>query len=88
MSFCRALVVYRENGAAGRCRRVFTPSTDIENVHAIVLVTDAPRPVVGFGSCIGVRWDATVKPIAGGVKDANCVAAGYAYLVGDALGYC
>ena len=82
----RALVVDGEHRATGVHHRVLAVAADEIDVHAIVVVTDALRPVVGLGAPIAVGRDRGDQAVAGGVQHGDGVAGGQDHAVGDALG--
>ena len=82
----RAFVVDGEHRAAGVRHRVLAVVADEIDVHAIVVVTDALRPVVGLGAAVAVGRDRGDQAVAGGVQHGEGVAGGQDHAVCDALG--
>ena len=82
----RALVVDGQHGAAGVALGVAALVVDEVQVHAVVVVAHAHRPVVGFRAGVGVRRDRRPQRIARGVQHGVAVARGQGHVVHQRLG--
>jgi hypothetical protein len=71
---CRAFVVDTQNSAGGFFFRILALGIDVKNIHAIVVITNAARPIIFFKTAVRVSRCAGVHGVAGGVQNAVLVA--------------
>ena len=85
MRIGRALVIDHQNGPAGIDFGVAALGIDEIDVQRIMVVTDAARPVVGFGSGVGIGRQLGVEAVASGMQHGVAVARGQHHVVEQAL---
>ena len=83
----RAFVVHAQNSAGGFFFRVLALVIDVKNIHAIVVVADAARPIIGLTPAVGIGRRAGVHGVASGVQNAVLVAGRQDHVVQQALGH-
>ena len=83
----RALVVHSQHSTAGGGGGVLAIGADVEEVHAVVVVTNTTLPIVGLCAGVRVLGQIAVEAIARGVQHGYGIAGRNDHLVGDALAH-
>ena len=73
MSLGRAFVVHSQNSASGVFVRILARSVNVINVHAVMLVTNAGRPVISLSALVGIGGNAEIEWITTGMQDLEAV---------------
>ena len=74
MGVSRAFVVDTQNSAGGFFFRILALGIDVKDIHAIVVVANAARPIIFFKAAVGVGRRVGIHGVSGGVQNAVLVA--------------
>ena len=73
MSLGRAFMVHSQHSASRVLVRILAGGVNVINVHAVMLVTNAGRPVISLSALVGIGGNAAVKWVTAGMQDLETV---------------